>query len=239
MRETIFTNNAATVAENPSSPKPQSDLGYALANAPTRTIAHFIMASKQILADAPQLQSMIDNRLRFGLAYMEDIQLLNGDGTGTNLSGLNTNAIPYVQPTGVSVTNETMIDRLRLAMLQTTLALFPATGIVLNPIDWASIELKKDSTNRYLWGNPSGLLGPTIWSLPIAESLAEPQNNFLVGAFKYAAQIFDREDANVLVSTEDRDNFVKNMVTILAEERLALAIYRPQALIKGTFTGAA
>ena len=70
-------------------------------------------------------------------------------------------------------------------------------------------------------------------------SFGQSQNNFLTGALKIAAQIFDREDANVLMSTEDRDNFVKNMVTILAEERLALALYRPQALIKGTFTGAA
>ena len=146
--------------------------------------------------------------------------------------------MPYVKPTGVTVVNETMIDRLRLAMLQTTLALFPATGIVLNPTDWASIELTKDTQNRYLWANPGGLIGPTIWGLPVAESLAQPQNNFLAGAFKYASQIFDREDANVQMSTEDRDNFVKNMVTILAEERLALAIYRPQALIKGTFTPA-
>ena len=238
VKETLFTNNAATVAENPSAPKPQSELAYGLANAPVRTIAHWIKASKQILADAPQLQSMIDGRLRFGLAYAEDVQLLNGDGTGTNLSGLMTNATAYAAPAGITVTNETMIDRLRLAMLQTTLALFPATGIVLHPTDWAAIELKKDTQNRYLWGNPSGLLGPTVWGLPVAESLAMPQNNFLTGALKYAAQVFDREDANVLISTEDQDNFVKNMVTILAEERLALAIYRPAALVKGTFTGA-
>lgn len=239
VRELMFTNNAATVAENPSAPKPQSDLTYTLVNTPVRTLAHFIMASKQILADAAQLQSYIDGRLRYGLAYAEDVQLLNGDGTGTNLTGLNALASAYAAPAGVTVTNETMIDRLRLAMLQAALSLFPATGIVLHPTDWASIELKKDTQNRYLWGNPTGLLGPTIWGLPVAESLAEPQNNFLVGAFKYAAQIFDREDANVSISTEDRDNFVKNLVTILAEERLALAIYRPQALIKGNFSGAA
>lgn len=239
VRENTFVNNAASVAENPAAPKPQSDLTYALVNTPVRTIAHWMKASKQIMADAPALRSMIDGRLRYGLAYAEDVQLLNGDGTGTNLTGLNTVAVAYVAPSGVTVQNETMIDRLRLAMLQATLALYPSTGIVLHPTDWASIELKKDTQNRYLWGNPTGLIGPNIWGLPVAESLAEPQNNFLVGAFKYAAQIFDREDANVLMSTEDQDNFVKNMVTILAEERLALAIYRPAALIKGTFTGAA
>ena len=214
VRENVVTNNAATVAENPASAKPQSDITYALVNTPVRTIAHWIKASKQILADAPQLRSQIDGRLRYGLDYAEEQQLLLGDGTGTNLTGLMTVATAYAQPSGVTITGETMIDRLRLAMLQATLALFPATGHVLNATDWASIELKKDSTGRYIWANPAGLVGPTLWALPVVDSLSMPQNNFLTGALKYAAQIFDREDANVLLSTEDQDNFVKNMVTI-------------------------
>lgn len=236
VKETGFTNAAATVAENPSTPKPQSDLTFQLYNQPIRTIAHWVLASKQILADAPMLQSYIDGRLRYGLAYAEDLQLLLGDGTGTNLLGLMPQASPYATPAGVNVAQATMIDRLRLAMLQAALALYPASGHVLNPTDWAQIELTKDATGRYIFANPVGLAGPTLWGLPVVESLAMPQNQFLTGAFKLAAQIFDREDANVLISTEDRDNFVKNMVTILAEERLGLCVYRPQALVKGTFT---
>ena len=239
VRETVFTNNAATVAENPSSAKPESTLAYALVTTSVRTLAHFIMASKQILADAPQLQSQIDGRLRYGLDFVEDTQLLLGDGTGTNLLGLMPQATAYLAPVGVTVAGETRIDRIRLAMLQAVLALFPSTGHVLHPTDWAAIELTKDAQGRYIWANPAGLIGPTLWGLPVAQSLAMPQNQFLTGALRYAAQIFDREDASVLISTEDRDNFVKNMVTILAEERLALAVYRPQALIKGNFTGVA
>ena len=235
VRETLFTNNAATVAENPSAPKPQSDLVFDLKNTAVRTIAHWVLASQQIMQDAPMLQSYIDGRLRYGLEYAEDLQLLLGDGTGVNLLGLMPQATPYAAPAGVTVTSPTYIDTLRLAMLQAALALFPATGHVLNPTDWASIELTKDAQGRYIFANPLGLAGPTLWGLPIAESLAMPQNNFLTGAFRYAAQIFDRMDATVLMSTEDRDNFVKNMVTILAEERLALCVYRPQALIKGLF----
>lgn len=236
VRETVFTNAAAPVAENPANPKPQSDLAFDLKNLPIRTIAHFVLASKQILADAPMLQSYIDGRLRYGLAYAEDLQFLMGDGTGTNLLGMMPQATAYAAPAGINVAVPTAIDRLRLAMLQATLALYPATGSILNPIDWAGIELTKDSQGRYIFANPVGLAGPTLWGLPIAESLAMPQNNFLTGAFKYACQIFDREDANVSISTEDVDNFRKNMVTILAEERTALAVYRPQALIKGAFT---
>ena len=239
-KETVFTNSAATVAENPGSAKPQSDITYTLVNTPVRTIAHWIKASRQIMADAPQLQSQIDGRLRYGLGYAEDLQLLLGDGTGTNINGMMPQATAYsatttglAEPTGV-----TRIDRLRLALLQATLALYPSTGIVLNPVDWAAIEIEKDSQGRYIFANPQSMAGPVMWGKPVVESLAMTVNLFLVGAFKMAVQIFDREDASVLISSEDQDNFVKNMITILAEERLALAVYRPQALIKGNFTGA-
>lgn len=234
-RQTVRTLNAQTVAENPSAAKPQSDIQWDITNTKVATIAHWIPASKQILADAPQLQSEIDGELRYGLEFAEEQQLLLGDGTGTNLLGLLPQATAYAPPAGVTVAGETRIDRLRLAMLQATLALYPATGHVLNPTDWAAIELTKDDHGRYIWANPAGLVGPTLWGLPVAVSLAMPIGTFLTGALAYAAQIFDREDANVLISTEDRDNFVKNMVTILAEERLALVVRRPQALIKGTF----
>lgn len=235
-RETVFTNNAAPVAENPSTQKPQSDLSFDLKNVPVRTIAHWVKASKQILADAPMLQSYIDGRLRYGLQFVEEQQLLLGDGTGNNLLGIMPQATAYAAPTGITVSAATYIDTLRLAMLQATLALFPATGHVVNPTDWAAIELTKDSQGRYLLANPTGLAGPVLWGLPVVQSLAMPQNNFLTGAFKYAAQIFDRETISVIVSTEDDKNVTTNMVTILAEERLGLAVYRPQALIKGTFT---
>ena len=239
VKENVVTLNAGPVAENPSAPKPQSDITYLQTNTSVRTIAHFIMASKQILDDAPQLQSQIDYRLRYGLGFVEDQQLLTGDGTGQNLLGLVPQATPYAAPTGVTVQNQTKIDTLRLAMLQATLALYPSTGSVLHPVDWTSIELTKDTQNRYIFANPLGLAGPVLWGLPVAVSLAMIVGQFLTGAFRYAAQIFDREDANVLMSTEDRDNFVKNMVTILAEERLALAVYRPQALITGPLAPAA
>lgn len=235
VKETGFTNNAAEVAENPGVAKPKSDITFDLENLPVRTIAHFVLASVQVLADAPMLSSYINGRLIYGLKLREDNQLLNGDGTGVNLKGLMAQATGYAQPSGVKVENATMIDTLRLAMLQATLAEYPATGHVLNPTDWASIELTKDAQSRYVFANPVGLASPTLWGLPVAESLSMAAGNFLTGALQYAAQVFDREEAAVAISTEDSDNFQKNMVSIRAEERLALAVYRPEALIKGTF----
>ena len=229
-KETGFTNNAAPVAEGTA--KPQSEIQYEEATAPVRTIAHWMRASVQILADAPALRSMIDNRLRYGLAYVEENQLLNGDGTGQNLSGLITEATAFNVAT-VTPDSANLVDNLRIAMLQTTLAEYMANGHVLNPIDWAYIEMMKDADGNYLFGGPQNNTAPTMWGLPVVATQAMGVDKFLTGAFDMAAQIFDRQDATVEVSTEDQDNFVKNKVTIRAEERLALAVYRPEALIYG------
>jgi HK97 family phage major capsid protein len=232
-RENVVTNNAAVVAEGAL--KPESNITYTMQTATTRVIAHWIPASKQVLSDAPMLQAMIDSRLRFGLEIAEEAELLMGDGTGEHLLGLMPQATAYAAPTGATVTGATTIDKIRLAMLQAALAEYPASAVVVNPIDWFNMETQKDGEGRYIIGNPQGTIAPTIWGLPVVPTQAMPVNNFLAGSFQMGAQIWDRWDASVLVSTEDRDNFVKNMVTILAEERLALTVYRPASFIKGTF----
>lgn len=231
VRETGFVNNSAVVAEGAL--KPQSDIKFDLLTTPVVTIAHWVQASKQILDDAAQLRSYIDGRLRFGLQFVEEAQLLKGSGTGGNLQGIYTVATPYAAP--FVLAGATMIDNLRLGLLQAALAEYPATGMVLNPMDWARIELTKTSEGAYLFANPTTMAGPRLWGLPVVETQAMNVDEWLAGAFKLGAQIFDREDAAIEVSTEDRDNFIRNLVTIRAEERLGLAIYRPESFIKGDF----
>jgi len=231
VRETGFTNGAGMVAEGTK--KPESDLKFDLVSTTAKVIAHYMKASRQILDDASQLQSYIDGRLRYGLAFKEEQQILNGDGTGQNLLGIIPQATAYVRPTGVTPSQETIIDTLRYAMLQAILAEYPASGHVLNPIDWASIETLKDTTGQYIIGNPQGTLNPTLWGLPVVETQAITAGKFLTGAFSMGAQIFDRWLSRVEVATENEDDFVKNLVTILAEERLALAVYRPEAFVYG------
>lgn len=228
-QEKLFTNSAAPVAEGVA--KPQSELQFEDKVANVRTIAHWMRTSVQILADAPGLRSIIDQRLRYGLAYVEETQLLNGSGTGQNILGLVTAATAYAAPGSLTAT--TALDIVRLMILQAALAEYPPNGIVMNPIDMAAIEMVKDGQGRYLIGNPQGTIQKTLWGLPVVETQAMGVDKALVGAFNLAAQIFDRQDATVDVSTEDQDNFIKNKVTIRAEERLAMAIYRPQAIVYG------
>ena len=236
VRETGFTNNANVVSENPSDPKPQSSLSFELDSDPVATIAHWVIASRQVLSDAAMLQSYIDGRLRYGLKVKEEAQLLKGSGVGLNLNGIFTQASAYANP-GVTVQAETAIDRLRIALLQVALAEYEADGIVLSPIDWAAIELTKTADNQYLFTTPTGLAVPGLWGRPVVATQAMDAGDFLVGSFQQGAQGWDREDVSVTVSTEDRDNFVKNMVTILCEERVGLSVYRPEAFVKGDFDG--
>ncbi len=231
VQETGYQNMAAPVAEGAS--KPQSDLSMDLVDTPVRTIAHWIKASVQVLADIPLLQSYIDGRLRYGLEYVEEAQILAGDGTGQNLEGLIPQATAF--DTNLLKSDDQQVDILRRAILQVRIAEYAASGIVLNPVDWADIETLKDANGRYLFGNPGQSIQPRMWGLPVVDTNAMPAGHFMVGAFNLAAQVFDREDANVQVSTEDGDNFTKNMVTIRAEERVALAVFRPQSFVYGAF----
>ncbi|OVE92240.1 capsid protein [Agrobacterium tumefaciens] len=234
VKETGFTNNAAPVAETTA--KPYSDLTFDMTSAPVRTIAHLFKASRQILDDAPALRSYIDGRARYGLRFVEENQLLNGSGTGQNLHGLVPQATAF-NP-AFAAADETAIDRLRLAVLQVVLAEYPATAFVLNPIDWAKIELTKDAGGNYIIGNPQGSLTPTLWNLPVVSTQAMAAGEFLTGAFSFASQIFDRMDIEVLLSSENVDDFEKNLFTIRAEERLAFAVYRPESFVTGDVEGA-
>ncbi|AFM32627.1 MULTISPECIES: phage major capsid protein [Stutzerimonas stutzeri subgroup] len=233
VQQTGFTNAAAVVAENTA--KPYSNISFDTKITPVTTIAHMFKASKQILDDFAQLQSTVDAEMRYGLKYVEEQEILFGDGTGAHLDGIVPQASAF--SAAFAPADMTQIDELRLAMLQAQLARLPASGHVLHFTDWAKIELTKDSLGRYIIGNPLGVVGPTLWGLPVVSTeIAAFQGKFLTGAFQTGAQIFDREDANVVISTENADDFEKNMISIRCEERLALAVKRPEAFIFGTFT---
>ncbi|HCD6044919.1 TPA: phage major capsid protein [Enterobacter hormaechei] len=232
VREEVFTNNADVVAEKAL--KPESDITFSKQTANVKTIAHWVQASRQVMDDAPMLQSYVNNRLMYGLALKEEGQLLNGDGTGDNLEGLNKVATAY--DTSLNATGDTRADIIAHAIYQVTESEFSASGIVLNPRDWHNIALLKDNEGRYIFGGPQAFTSNIMWGLLVVPTKAQAAGTFTVGGFDMASQVWDRMDATVEVSREDRDNFVKNMLTILCEERLALAHYRPTAIIKGAFS---
>lgn len=234
-KQTLFTNNAATVAEGAL--KPQTDSQYDNETWTVKTLAHWILASKQVLDDVPVLQSLIDSDLRYGIDFVEDNQLLNGVGTGTDLLGVNTNAIAFAAP--FSSENPSEIDILLQAIAQVDDLdeRYAADGIVINPLDWRRMQSLKDTVGRYLGNGPFGDLVQRLWQLPLIPSKAMAVRKFLVGSFQAGGHIFDREDATVELSREDSDNWRKNLVTILGEKRMAFVIKR-NLFVKGDFDDA-
>jgi HK97 family phage major capsid protein len=235
-RENVFTNNAGPQYASPAFEnvtKPESAITFTLQDAPVRTIAHWIPVSKQVLADSQQMQAYINVRLMQGLKVKEDLQILAGDGTGANLGGIlkagNFTAAP------AAVSGENRMDRILRTMAAIAVDEMVPDGVLLHPNDWASMQLTKSSTTEYLLGQPGRATEPMLWGVPVCVSTAITQGTFLVGAWAMGAQLWDREEANVQISFEDGNNFVKNMATILCEERLALTIYRPKAFRSGAY----
>lgn len=213
--------------------KAQSDYAWELKNTPVRTIAHWVPASVQVLADAPQLRAIIDNELRYGLAIAEEVQLLSGDGTGVNLDGLVSNATAYTPD--FTPPSENMIDKVGLAMLQVGLSDHVANGVVMHPSDWMRIRLLKDADGKYLLGDPPSVPNPLLHGLPVVATTAMAKEKFLVGDFARSATLYDREEANVQLSTEHADFFIRNLVAIRCESRVTMAIKQPTALSYGDF----
>lgn len=246
-RMTGFTNNAATVAERNGgntafAAKPQSSFTFVGEQAPVRTIAHWEAAHRNVLADEPQLRSIIDNELMYGLRLQEDAQILAGDGVGENLLGvLNTNGVQeYAWSDGATTpVPDTKADAIRRAATLAFLAYYEPTGVVLHPNDWEDIELTKDNNGQYLVAVSVALGGePRIWRIPVVETPAIAEGTALIGAFGTGAQLYDREQANIRISEQHADFFVRNAIVVLAEQRLALAVKRPEAFVKVDFDGA-
>lgn len=230
-RELLFTNAAAETAEGAA--KPEATLTFELVSCPIRTIAHFLKVSKQVLDDAPALASYIDTRLRYGVELREDAQLLNGVGTGQNISGMakSGNNTAYTPVTG-----DTQLDSINRAIYLAFAADYAPTAVILNPADWGNIERLKDSQARYIIGAPASAIGPYLWGLPVVISNAMTAGKFMTAAFDIAYAKWNRQGTVVEMFEQDGDNVTKNLLTVRGEKRSALATYRPASSFYGNLT---
>lgn len=225
--ETTFTNAAAETAEGDA--KPESALSFILREDNVRKIATWIPVTDEMMEDTPTFESYLRGRLAFMVRQREELQLLQGDGTGQNILGLyNRTGVQTVTGYGLST-----IDSILSAITEVQKDAFvEPTAFVVHPDDWFDIRTSKDTNGNYLLG-PATLdpMATRPWGLQVRVTTHAIENTGLVGAFNQA-QIFRRSGISVAISTENEDYFIKNKVAVRAEERLALAVYRPAAFCK-------
>lgn len=214
--------------------KPQVSFNFEKEVAIVETIAAWLPASRQVLADAPQLQSYIDGRLRWAVQAEAEAQLLFGSGQNGQILGImNTPGVQTLNPTS----GQTAIDCIRLAIAMVSQMNYEATAIVLNPMDWANIELLKGNDLHYIWVQVPNGGEMRLWRVPVISTNVMTEGQYLLGAFGLGAKVWDRQQATVRISEHHEDYFVRNAVAILAELRLALTVFRPSAFVKGVISG--
>lgn len=217
--------------------KKENAVTFTTDKADVQTIATWIPASRQVLDDFTELANFLETGLAYYVDLAEELQLLSGSGAGVDLKGLTTQATPF--NTGLLSGSWTRIDVIGRVIQQITSAKeIQPTFIVLNPVDWWSIRLTKDSQGRYILGDPMGpVTQQQLFGLTPVVTTSIPSGTFLVGSGSpAAAQIRDRMGMQIEISTQHEDYFARNLVAVRAEKRLALVTYRPASFITGTFS---
>lgn len=211
--------------------KPEGSIAFEKVTATVRTIAEWIPATKRGIADASQLRGLIDDELMADLAETEEDQILNGDGSGENLTGILQTSNVQTQAYSATVTDlDPLIETtLKGKTKVRTVGRSRASGYVLNPADWEKIQLARLAKNPQNEALAAGV--PTLHGLPVVESESIAAGVGLVGDFRKAV-LWDREEASVSITDSHADFFIRNLVAILAEERVAFGVTRPKAFVE-------
>jgi HK97 family phage major capsid protein len=232
LREASWVSSAAEVSQGAS--KNESDVTFEQYNVPIETVAHWIKISNQLLADAPAVVAYIETRLRDGLAQRIDAQLLNGNGSTPNLSGL-TDSGNFVAYTPAS--DDTLVDAINRAKYTLWASGNTPDTVIVNPADWGAMERTRESNGGgfYLYGLPGtdAMMNPFGVRVVISKDMTP--GKFLIGAMQNSVVVYNRSGAVVEMGYINED-FTKNLITIRAEERLGLGVERPQAIFYGDFS---
>jgi HK97 family phage major capsid protein len=234
MEEVLYDNQANAVAEGNA--LAESGLSFVERSVPVEKIGTFIPVTDEQLADIPQLQAIINNRLLLMLQQREDFYLLNGTGVSPEIQGFRTNAAIPVNP----LAPDTRIDGVHKAIERVETASGTATGvatvsgIVMHPTRWGEIMRAKDTDGRYMIGNPvTGADGTRLWGVPVTTTTAIPVTEALVGDFRMFSQI-SRRTGIMVEAGYINDQFIRGQNSVKITERIALEIYRATAFCRIT-----
>lgn len=233
LRSSAVTNNAAFVAE--AAQKPESAFTFKLENCKVETVAHWVRLTRQAYEDAPLVASYIMNKLLVGLRKTIEAQIINGNGTSPNLPGLLTSVSDAATAAGVAK-GDTLIDFILKVKNHIETLNYTPDILVLNPAQWTTLSLMKNTLGEYLLGGPAMVAGKSVWGLSVLTSGAVPSGKYILGSLQEGCTIYQRMGAEMMASFEDATNFTTNLVTLRAEERLGFAVEDPNALSAGDFS---
>ena len=233
LKSSSVTNNAAFVAE--AAQKPESAFTFHLENCKIETVAHWVRLTRQAYEDAPLVASYIMNKLLVGLRKTIEAQILNGDGTSPNLPGLLTSVSDNATAAGVAK-GDTLIDFVLKVKNHIETLNYTPNILVLNPAQWTTLSLMKNTMGEYLLGGPAMVAGKSVWGLSVLTSGALPSGKYILGSLQEGCTIYQRMGAEMMASFDDATNFTTNLVTLRAEERLGFAVEDPNALSAGDFS---
>lgn len=219
-------------AQTQGSSKAQVDFDITMKDAAAQYIAGYVRISRQMLDDIPAMTSFLQSRLLEKYLIAEDAQLLSGNGTAPNLQGITGVA---TAATGAATVD---VEQLVQAIAQLESTNYSATGILVNPLDWAAIMNTKNTNAAY--SLPASTVVTTdgsvsIAGIPLYKSTAIAVDKFLVGDWSMGAQIMQNQGIAVQFSEMDGDNFTKNLITVRVEARIAFPIYYAGAFVYGDF----
>lgn len=226
--ETTVTNAAAPVAEGAT--KPESAFAWTLRTEAVSKIAHWVPVTDEALDDNAGLESMIRNRLAWGVRRAEENQILNGSGTAPALRGLLNRTGLQTQAKGTDPIYDAIFKGMQKVR---NVGFAEPTGVVMHPDVWTLIRLTRTADGIYIYGNPSEAGPERIFSLPTRQTSLMPAQTALVVTRQYA-QVTRRTGITVTASSEHGTNFTENKLTLLAEERVALECYRAAAFCSVT-----
>lgn len=232
LRESTYDIMADIAPENTD--KPESDFEFGVISLNVGVIAHWIRASKQVLADMPALANYLETRMAYGVRFKLEYYVVNGHtpaiGQQKIFSGL---LEPLNHQTVIADASDTAIDVINKAKYEAAASYVLPDSILLNPKDWGAIERIKGTDGHYIFGAPGAAVQPVLWGLPVVFAASMPEGKYWVGNLALGFDGLIREDVNITVSTEDGNNITKNLVTILAEMRAAGAVVLPEACVAG------
>ena len=218
----------APANQTQGSAKAQVDFDISMVNAPAQVIAGYVKISRQMLDDVPAMTSFLQSRLLEKYLVAEDSQLLFGSGSGVNLQGITGVASAA---TGAATVD---VEQLVQAIAQVENSNYSATGILINPLDWANIVNTKNTNAAY--SLPGSTVVTTngqlsIAGIPVYTSTAIAADKFLVGDWSMGAQIMQNQGISVQFSEMDSDNFQKNLITARIECMEEINLMQPTAAI--------